>query len=279
MITTLLTQTPRAWRAFIVAAAAMVVLAGTSAHAAVITAVNTGSKVLQDSGSGSTVVETTPQTLSFDAGATADALLVVLSSESGASPGQVSITYDGFAFTPVLDHSDSQPSIWLLNLSGTTYVSGSANLVLDMTGVTTVNGYGLGVVSVNADGKDIVDHALNTSAAKSVSLTTTADSSFIVAGHRANSASGSASASSPLTQLFGAQIGSSQGAAGYVANVAAGTASYSFTGSASGPLSSAAAFVIIPAPAALPAGLALLGLAMVATRRRSAKLTTGRRTA
>ena len=145
---------------------------------------------LQDSGSGSTVLETTAQNIAFDAGGTADAQ----SSHSPANPmraaGQVSITYDGNALTPVIDHAGSQPSIWLLNLGGTSYAGGSATLVLDMTGVSTVNGYGLGIVSVDASGDDIEVHDSNTNASpggdtsgQSVSLTTT-ETSFVVAAHR-----------------------------------------------------------------------------------------------
>jgi len=241
-------------------AALFVAYATVSSYATVISAVNTGSSSLQDNSN--TVLETTPQTISFNAGATADALIVALSSESNATAGQVSITYNGVPLSPVIDQLGSVPSIWFLN---DPYTGGSANLVLDMTNVDTANGYGLGIVSVSAGGLDIQVSDSNSAAAQSVSLNTTAESSFVVAGHRANSASGSASALTPLTQLYGAQIGSSQGSAGYDADVAAGNPTFSFSGSTNGPQSSAAAFTAIPEPASL----AILGLGglLIARRR------------
>ncbi len=213
--------------------------------AAPISVVNTGSSVLLDTPG--TVMETTPRSISFDAGATADAIILSLSSESNATAGQVSIRYAGFPFTPVIDHSGSQPSVWLLNLGHTTYTGGTAALVLDMTGVNVVNGYGLGIVSVKTnnallDGLGV--HASNTSTATSVGLTTTLES-FAIAGHYVNLDSGGATAPSPMTQLYGAQIGSARGAAGYQADMATGTSSFSFgsTSGTAGPRSSAAAFV------------------------------------
>lgn len=202
--------------------------------------------------------------VSFNAGAAADAIVLSLSSESNATTGQVSITYAGFAFTPVIDHVGSQPSVWLLNLDDTTYTSGTATLTLNLTGVTTANGYGLGFVSVatnDALNTRLGVHASNTSATRTVGLTTTLES-FVIAGHRANQNTGAASANAPMTQIYGAQIGSSQGAAGYQASVAAGSPSYSFTSQASVAYnSSAAAFVPNPEPsAALLGGLGLLAL-------------------
>jgi hypothetical protein len=207
--------------------------------------------------------------VSFDAGATADAIVLSLSSESNASAGQVSISYAGFAFTPVIDHIGAQPSVWLLNLRDTTYISGSADLTLDLTGVSTANGYGLGFVSVNT-GNPLLNrlgvHATNTTASAtgtaglSVDLTTTLES-FVIAGHRSNSASGGASANAPMTQIYGAQIGSSQGAAGYQADVPAGTTTFTFTSANQARNSSAAAFVPVPEPStALLGGLGALFL-------------------
>jgi len=211
-----------------------------------ISVVNTGASV-RTSGSGSQSFN-----IPFDAGATADAIVLLLSSESNAAAGQAAITYAGFAFTPVIDHVGAQPSIWYLNLSSTTYTSGPATLTLDLTGVTSANGYGLGIVSVTTGGLDLMPHATNKSSSPmgdtsglTVGLTTTLES-FVIAGHRSNSGSGGASANTPMTQIFGQQIGSSQGAAGYQTNVAAGNPSFSFTSANQQRNSSAAAFVVAP---------------------------------
>lgn len=205
--------------------------------------------------------------VSFNAGATADAIVLSLSTESNAAADQVSITYAGFAFTPVIDQIGNQPSVWLLNLSDTTYTSGTATLTLDLTGVTTANGYGLGFVSVatnDALNTRLGVHASNTSAVDNagVSLTTTVES-FAIAGHYSNWSTDTtgATASAPMTQLYGAFIGSAKGAAGYRASLAAGTSSFSFGSTGASDRASAAAFVAIPEPsAALLGGLGLLAL-------------------
>lgn len=199
----------------------------------------------------------------FNAGGTANAVLVSLSSESDALAGQVALSYAGFAFTPVIDQIGSQPSVWLLNLSGTTYVSGNATLTLNLTNVTTANGYGLGIVSVRTDdalNPNLGVYATNTSTTNSVALTTTLES-FVIAGYRSNDTTDGAVANPPLTPLFGAQIGSSRGAAGYQESVAAGNPSYSFTDSFNARNSSAAAFVAVPEPStALLGGIGMLAL-------------------
>lgn len=214
--------------------------------------------------------------VSFNAGATADAIVLSLSTESNATGGQVSITYAGFAFTPVIDQIGSQPSVWLLNLSDTTYTSGTATLTLDLTSVTVAGGYGLGFVSVatnDALNPRLGVHASNTSAVDNagVSLTTTVES-FAIAGHYSNHSADTtgATASAPMTQLYGAFIGSAKGAAGYQASLAAGTTSFSFgnTGTGTGPdRASAAAFSAIPEPSA--ALLGSLGLLALLRRRRA----------
>jgi hypothetical protein len=187
------------------------------------------------------------QNITFNAGALADAVIVVLSSESNASSGQASISYAGIPMIPVINMVGNRPSIWYLNLGGTSYAGGDATLALNLTGVSSVNGYGMGLLSVNAGGLDIAAHALSTANAKSVNLTTTVET-FVVAGHRANSPSGGAPPQSPLSQLYSAQIGSSQGGAGYQQGVAAGTATYTFGGSTTEPISSAVAFAPVPEP-------------------------------
>jgi hypothetical protein len=237
--------------------------------------VNTGSATRTGTGGGAIASGGQSFNISFNAGATADAILVCLSMESNATAGQVAMSYASFAFTPVIDHVGAQPSIWLLNLSGTTYTSGTATLTLDLTNVTTANGYGLGIVSVATNDAllpNLAVHATNkTSSSKdstaglTVALTTTLES-FVIAGHRSNVTSGTITANSPMTQIYGAPIGSSVGAAGYRASVPAGTTSFSFTSGNDARNSSAAAFVPVPEPSS--ALLGSLGLLALLRRRR-----------
>ena len=258
-------------------------------QAAVISNVNTASRVVQDSGvtgqdddGNTSTLENNVQTFSFDAGSSAEAVVLGLTSESNLGTGDVSISYAGSSntFTPAIDHSGSQPSIWSLNLGGTGYSGGSADLDVDLTAASTVNGLGLGIASVStSNGLGIESHATGTSGgtgsgSESVSLTTTADSSYVLAAYRENSSSDNdiATADSPLTQIYNAQTGSSQGVAGYDEDVAAGTTTFSFTPDSTSNQrnTSAAAFTAVPTPGALPAGLALLGgMAMIRRRRKA----------
>ncbi|NJM54774.1 MAG: hypothetical protein HC841_01545 [Verrucomicrobiae bacterium] len=197
-----------------------------------ITPVNIGSRVvLGPLGNASA-------SFSFDAGASADLLIVALSSEKGA--GNYTVTYGGVALTPsVLGGS---ADIWHLDLTTNSYAGGAVNLVVNYAGVTTVNGVGIGAISVTSGGQPLTRHSTAASLAGShhaVSIATTAQSAFVVTCFNANN-TGAVSANAPLTQLFAStDIGSARGAAGYETNAAAGSHTYSFT--ATNPRSTVAA--------------------------------------
>ncbi len=102
-------------------------------------------------------------TLSFDAGASADLLVVALSSEK--SGGTYAVAYNGVGLTEAV--LGGTADIWYLDLGATGYTGGAADLVVDYTGLATVNGVGIGVVSVSAGGQPITLHATGAGASAS----------------------------------------------------------------------------------------------------------------
>ena len=203
-------------------------------------------------------------TLSFDAGATADKLVVQVSSEKSGEG--FSITYNGEALTlaPGTASGRNQGIYYLDN----PFTGGAADLVVDMSGVDTVNGIGLGVVSISGSADGVA--ATASSATSSVSITPTVDGSFIMAGWGAQGNAGNGAADAPLTELYGGNIGSADGSAGYINDVVALSQSYSFLGGNSPFGSGAAAFApFIPAPEPGSFILTALGvIGLVGVRRR-----------
>ena len=180
-------------------------------------------------------------TFSFDADASADLLVVALSHEK--SGGAYSVTYAG----EILDGAVSGGSadIWYLDLAAGNYAGGAADLVIDYSGIATVNGVGIGVVSVSAEGQAVELHATGAGddGSDTVNITTTADDALLVASFNANGG-GAMAVGAPLSEIYASgNIGSSRGAAGFEAEVAAGTHAYSC--STSNPRKAvAAAFVV-----------------------------------
>ncbi len=208
---------------------------------AVITGVSTSSSNAQLIGvinHDSAVVTGGPKTLtlSFDAGEFADKLIVQVGSENSA--GVPTVTYNGEALTSAAGTAIGRnEGIFYLD---DPFTGGAADLTVDMSGITTVNGISLGAVSVI--GTDSGVDATASNGASDVMITTTTAGSFVVAGHASNGG-GSVTADSPLNPIYEINnIGSARGAAGYESGVAVGLPSYSFSGTGASPATSAAAF-------------------------------------
>jgi hypothetical protein len=171
-------------------------------------------------------------TNSFDAGATATKLIVSLASET-AGAGPAIITYNGAVLTlaPGTIRNHHKGIFYLDN----PYTGGAADLVVDMTGYSTVNGYGIGVVSLSGTVTGVVASASVTGL--SISVTPTVKGSFVIAGFGSNGTS--VSANPPLTQIYAREVGSAVGAAGYENWV--DTAPVTYTFSSNDPESTAAA--------------------------------------
>lgn len=210
------------------------------------------------------------RTWSFDAGATADMLIVAYSGElGGAAVGAtIDITYAGSAMTRAL--GGIYTAIFYLDLATTPYTGGAANLVVDLSDYTSRSGLGIGVVSVNGAlgaGESIALHttASGGANAQSVTLNTTAADAFAVASFNTNNTSGTPvpAVSAPLTRIYASNnIGSARGGAGYQADVAAGDHAYTWTLPTTNPTprsAVAASFVVVPEPSAA----ALLGLGVL----------------
>jgi hypothetical protein len=229
------------------------VLAGLALSAlaatAQITIVNddntTFTNVVVDTGTPASPLETNPYTVSFDAGATADKLIVTLSSETG-SGGPPVITYNGVALTRVPGTGNSRvKGIWYLD---NPYTEGAADLVINMTSFGTVNGIGFGVVSVSGSAPGTAGG--NSAAGTEVSITTAVADSLIVSTYASN-AGAAPTVPSDHSQLYTSNnIGSSQAAAAYLNSVAAGpqTVTYAQGGTPSANSTAAAAFIPIPPP-------------------------------
>lgn len=157
-------------------------------------------------------------TLSFDAGADAGMLMVAISSERSA--GAYTVSYDGNPLSEAIEQLHA--GIWYLDLRATSYAGGAADLVVDFSGVTTVNGVAIAAVSVSAGDYDIEVHAVATGT-DSAELVTTRDDAFVLASFNANNG-GSPSVNAPLTTIYASgSIGSAQGAGAYQVTVDAGT--------------------------------------------------------
>jgi hypothetical protein len=188
--------------------------------------VNTDSKVVADANS--SALESTPSTHLFNAGTAADLLVVTISSEKSTEP--YSVSYNGADMTSAVSGSaGSSADIWYLV---DPFTGGAANLTVDFSGVGTVNGYGMGIVSLSSGGQVVEVHATAASVEGShgtVSLETTAGESFVVAAYNGNGGD-TVSIGGPLIEIYASNnIGSAVGAAGYHANVTSGAHAYSFS--------------------------------------------------
>ena len=182
-------------------------------------------------------VDRTSYTLSFNAGASANKLIVSAGSENGAAI--TGITYGGVAMTLIPNTgggTDRNRGIWYLD---NPFSTGTANIVVSGNGVTSFTQMRLGVASISGSAPGCAIG--NIAAAASVSLNVPVSGSFVFAAYAGN-LSTTTTANAPLTRIFGVTGDSANMAAGYQNSVVAGPATYSFTNTSS-PLSSAAAFV------------------------------------
>jgi len=237
------------------AAIAAFVFAATSADAATIAVENSDGFVVGGP-------ESLSRTQAFAAGADADMLIV---SAGGDTRTILTVSYDGVAMDliPGTSNGTRVSGIWYL-----TNPSASGNIVFTLSGTTgTPQDFALAAASISSsDGNPIAVGAADTASGTSLSLNVPEDDSFVFVAVAGNG--GTVSTTTGVDQRMAIGTISSMSAdAGWDNGVAAGTSpSYGFTTNSSSPVISAASFHVVPTPAALPAGLALLGF--VAARRR-----------
>jgi hypothetical protein len=178
----------------------------------------------------------------FNAGATSDMLVVGLSAEK--STEAYTVSYAGTPMTQAVQSAaGSGASIFYL-----ANPSASGTIEVDFSGVDgTVNGFGIGIASLNnADGAIVLHSvAANTglTPTNSVDITTTVADTFVMVAGDANAAGGSVSMDSPLTTIgTDVDVGSSQVGFGYENKVAADSHTYSWTPDANERGIAAAAF-------------------------------------
>lgn len=202
-----------------------------------ITVVNTDSVVSPVADDPKTAV------ISFNAGATANKLIVQVSAEGQEVD---SITYQGVALTPAVVGSSSARNKGIFYLDNP-FTGGAADLSVTL-GVGTSNGIAIGVVSVSGAAPGVTAVA-SANTANSVTLTVPVSGSFVVAGYADN---GSDTITLPAghTAIYNStNIGSAHGAASYATGQTAGSKTYTFGDpNPSSPSTSAAVFV--PASAA-----------------------------
>jgi hypothetical protein len=196
-------------------------------------------------------------TQAITVGAEADMLVVMTSAELGNLSGDpMTVTYGGVAMNLAVGNRINS-GIWYLDLS-TPGITGT-DVVVDMSGYASRNGFAAGWLSINgnlAADKAIALHGTGTSAAQSntVDLTATVQT-FDVVNFNGNNTSGTITVNSPNPTVIYTDnnIGSARSAAAYVAEVEPGTRTYRWTISGLTPPHAdyrridAAAFAVVPA--------------------------------
>ncbi len=221
---------------FLAAISGLAAMAGSAM--AQITVVNTGSVVSPVADDPTTAV------LSFNAGATANKLIVQVSAEGQEVD---SITYQGVALTQAAAGTPSGRNKGIFYLDNP-FTGGAADLSVTL-GVGTSNGIAIGVVSVSGAAPGVAAAAL-ADGASSVTLTVPVSGSFVVGAYASNNTVGTITLPAGHTGIYNStNIGSAHAAASYANAQAADSRTYSYTDtSSSTPVTSAAVFV--PASAA-----------------------------
>lgn len=184
-----------------------------------------------------------PYTISFDAGATADKLIVALSSETGGS-GPATISYDGVPLTFVAGTQNNKTKgIWYLDNPST---GGAADLVIDMTSYDVVNGIGFGVVSISGSAPGVSGGAA--AGGVEVSVPNPDAGSFVMSAYSSNT-TGAITVPTGHGEVYSStNIGSAAGAAAYRSNAAAGTQTVTYAQAGTPDNHSTAAAVFLPLP-------------------------------
>jgi hypothetical protein len=194
--------------------------------------------------------------ISFDAGATADLLIVGTSTEFGnGTPGGWNVTYDGNPMTWATGNG-TQNNIFYLDLTQTNYTGGNAILALSWD-YTDGGDLGIAWVSIRetSDGPITLHSTGASNGTNVVDLVTTTNGTFNFVNFNANKAvnPGTPAVDAPLTQIYvNKAFGSNAGGAGYEVNVSAGTNSYSWTYPDAGRRIDAVAFTSVALPDATP---------------------------
>ena len=252
------------YKSTLLTASVAALLMSASASSAAITILPGGSGSLNDAGT----TDLYPSTIvsSFDA-SSASKIAVTISSEVGfGDTAQTGVSFgtNSDAFDLAISANDGITFAYIYYLDASSATGGSFG-----TGDIVINGasgdsndFAVSwlFLSGTADGIGASNSALN----QTVSLTTTAADSFVVAAHTNNGSSGAAQ--SPLTALLNGDAGSAGGGSGYATIASPSTADYSFTGSTSRPVTLAVEFTAIPEPSA--ALLGAIGFLVLLRRRR-----------
>ena len=202
-----------------------------------ITVVNTSSVVSPVADDTKTAV------LSFNAGTTANKLIVQVSAEGQEVD---SITYRGVALTQAVVGAASARNKGIFYLDNP-FTGGAANLSVTL-GVGTSNGIAIGVVSVSGAAPGDATAAI-ASATSSVTLTVPVSGCLVVSGY-ADNGSGTITLPAGHTAIYNStNIGSADAAAGYATGQTVGSRTYTY-GDTSSSTPATCAAIFVPASAA-----------------------------
>ncbi len=230
-------------------------------------------------GGSGTFIEASPVTYdytalsSFDASA-ASKLVVTVSDELGSGDDAITgITFGGVSLNPIVSATNPGgfQNVYMYYLDASSVsggVFGTGDLVITgPNGSGEDNDFGGSYFFLNGTADGFAATAVDDNAT-SVSLTTTAANSWVIAAYADNS--GNATADAPMTQVLGGlDVGSAGGASGYqeIATIGTNNFSFSHVGGLSRPVTIAAEFTAIPEPSTALLG-ALGGLCLLHRRRR-----------